>query len=219
MGCDIHIWIEKRVNGAWIPAETYSEEGDDPHYQSDIYQGRNYRLFSVLADVRNYDGVKPIAAPRGIPEDASPIVAELVRGYGDHSYSWFTLRELLDFNWMQPHRHATQVSGDEYVRWSGWDKANGVHPKTAFRSRGGPGIVTITMGEADEMLAGIDAYDFAARAAKGAEMERFNVEVEWFAPIVRECGDFFNETIPALIQMAGGSRNADDLRIVFGFDS
>lgn len=213
MGCDIHIWIEKRVDGQWQPAEDYQEEG---LYQSDIYQGCNYRLFAVLADVRNSDDVKPIAPPRGVPQDASTIVQELVHDYADHSHSWFTLRELLDFGWMRPHRHATQVNGTEYERWSRWDKREGVHPKSSFPSRGGPGITTITMAQADEMLVGLD---WTARARKGEQMERYNVDIEWEAPIVRECGDFFSETIPTLIKMAGGSRNADDLRIVFGFDS
>lgn len=74
------------------------------------YSGRNYGLFAILADVRNGRGfagvkigepTKPIDEPRGVPEDASPeYVAEVETWGGDgHSHSWFTLAELMAYDW------------------------------------------------------------------------------------------------------------------------
>jgi len=54
MGCDIHLFVEKRTNGKW---ECLNElENDDGYlstpYEKEIYHERNYSLFALLADVR-----------------------------------------------------------------------------------------------------------------------------------------------------------------------
>lgn len=70
------------------------------------YDDRSYRVFSILADVRNYDDIEPIARPRGLPadftlgdvdEDGEPVGGEKYHAgvwMGDHSFSWLTLAEL-----------------------------------------------------------------------------------------------------------------------------
>lgn len=90
MGCDIHLFVEKRVGGVWVDI---TEKEDDP--------GRSYLLFACLAGVRNSHDVTPVAEPRGIPSDASPAVHEHVAAWGDdlHSKSWLTLAELLTYDW------------------------------------------------------------------------------------------------------------------------
>lgn len=110
MGCDIHAVIERRRN-------TYGD-----HYRwlnsGDPDLGRNYELFAVLAGVRNYGGITPIAEPRGLPAfrewkqdgderwiswdheaDTEPpcgVVEEMAERYGvdGHSHSWLTLAEI-----------------------------------------------------------------------------------------------------------------------------
>jgi hypothetical protein len=54
-----------------------------------------------LADVRNSGGVEPIDYPRGIPEDLSSGYKYAVdRWDGDgHSHSYFTLDELMNYDW------------------------------------------------------------------------------------------------------------------------
>lgn len=96
MGCDIHIRTEvKQDNGLWVLADLFDKDGD----VTEVYTGRNYRLFSILADVRNYNRIKPISNLRGIPEDCSD---ETLKSYKDwdmdaHSATWYTLRELEDY--------------------------------------------------------------------------------------------------------------------------
>lgn len=128
MGYDIHMYVEKYENNEWIPvagkhpmfdfyynqslkALTESERilkfqqaknYDTTTMDKWFYCDRNYTLFSLLANVRNYDGeIEPISEPRGIPEDVSDFVnSRWESWHGDgHSDSYFTLKELLDFNW------------------------------------------------------------------------------------------------------------------------
>jgi len=69
----------------------------------EIYDGRNYDLFGVLADVRNPPEDGPISEPKGLPDDVSMAVRMLG---GSQNYkvrldrfdyskpSWYTLDEL-----------------------------------------------------------------------------------------------------------------------------
>lgn len=91
MGCDIHSYIEVRdsENEPW----TFLCEGP--------FRYRSYSYFGLLAGVRNYSAVQPIALPRGIPEDASTLVSEECEDEDAHSRSWFTASELLGYDWDQ----------------------------------------------------------------------------------------------------------------------
>lgn len=84
MGCDIHTFAEKKTETGWkcLDFQPFSE--------------RNYALFGLLADVRNYAAVTPVAAKRGIPRDCDPfILDEWDRMRGDaHSASWISMEEL-----------------------------------------------------------------------------------------------------------------------------
>ena len=54
-----------------------------------------------FAGIDTGDGFVPIDDPRGLPDDISPLVrkeAEHWEGDG-HSHSYFTLKELKEYNW------------------------------------------------------------------------------------------------------------------------
>lgn len=88
------------------------------------FNWRNYSVFAFLADVRNYDHCEPLSEPKGLPEDSeylnsiSPYAYDtnpmngkpipeneretIKSGVLDtdyHSHSWFTLKELIDFDY------------------------------------------------------------------------------------------------------------------------
>jgi len=69
MGCDIHLYIEYK-------SKKTEFDGYNPGWQSfggSINPGRNYAMFALMADVRNYysDGKLPVLVERrGMPEDA-----------------------------------------------------------------------------------------------------------------------------------------------------
>lgn len=103
MGCDIHTFVEIKKNGEWQKAniempDDYSGTTLEP------FDNRSYSMFAVLAGVRNYSGITPIKEPAGIPEDAS---FAFNTEHGEwaswaHSGTYYTLKELLDFDWDKP---------------------------------------------------------------------------------------------------------------------
>ena len=122
MGCDIHIRTEvkryrsndkERQNGVWICADKFVVNhdhilyGEEERYsvENEIYEDRNYRLFAVLAGVRNNYDVTPISPPRGLPVDASDETKQYHNSYGSdaHSESFLTLEELEQYqHWEHP---------------------------------------------------------------------------------------------------------------------
>ncbi len=101
-------------------------EVDKPYYD-----GRNYNLFAILADVRNGrgfagiktgDGFNPIAPPRGLPDDVSPEVKAESDSWScdGHSHSHFTLREILDYDWNQKTMLSGWVDHEGWMAWKNW---------------------------------------------------------------------------------------------------
>lgn len=120
MGCDIHLYVERKVDGKWVSADMWKPDPDTDEEEGGprmiveradrFYKGRNYDLFGMLANVRNGrgfagcvtgTGFEPISMPKGLPEDVSPEVkAESDCWNGDgHSHSWLTLAELKAYDW------------------------------------------------------------------------------------------------------------------------
>jgi hypothetical protein len=104
MGCDIHIYLEynrnEEVSGIkWESADVFDYKGN----QVPIYIGRDYVLFSILADVRNNIKnycIAPISKPKGLPDDLSNYVIDEYKKHLEryiiHSCSYYTLRELYE---------------------------------------------------------------------------------------------------------------------------
>jgi hypothetical protein len=89
MGTDIYGWAEERSTsrgwkGLWR-----------------LHIHRNYGLFAALFDERNSGHLIPLAARRGIPEDASDEFRREFAGESpeDRRATWVGLWELLRFHW------------------------------------------------------------------------------------------------------------------------
>lgn len=111
MGCDIHLYKEKLVEGRWTEADEWTEneyyaraiaageeDTNEPRLVVDWkkrFTARNYALFGFLSD-----GVReshPFSfAPRGFPGDASPLVKACYEMWGvdAHSASHLTVAQL-----------------------------------------------------------------------------------------------------------------------------
>jgi hypothetical protein len=133
MGCDIHLFTERRADSAsaWEPfvvrtvcswcdgtgknrdgAECYGCKGSG---KEPGYSGRNYDVFGQLANVRNGigccgvdtgDGFEPIAMPRGFPPDLSPALASI---FGDD--------EMTDDEYDAAHATYGSSGGDHTPSW------------------------------------------------------------------------------------------------------
>ena len=105
MGCDIHMHVEYKTDNGWCCGDYFELDRrstiDNPrYYYIDLYDNRNYALFSVLANVRNYADTEYIDEPRGLPDDVTDFVKEDYDSecWDVHSCSYFTLKELIDFH-------------------------------------------------------------------------------------------------------------------------
>lgn len=112
MGCDITMFVERRVAGgsAWeyvapfLLGDEYDVKTRGESYHRPPFNWRSYGLFGFLADVRNYSEVPPISQARGVPDNVSEHVR---REYGDdlstvyHSSSWLSLTELVKHDYDQ----------------------------------------------------------------------------------------------------------------------
>lgn len=99
MGCDIHAYKEKLVDGKWVTADKgwadkYDEGCIDVPYEN-RFTDRNYNLFGVLSRGvrRDFDFA---FSQRGLPDDACPEVAARALGWGcdGHSHNYVSLAEL-----------------------------------------------------------------------------------------------------------------------------
>lgn len=94
MGCDIHLYFEqKNMKGEWEEVKV-----DERILPDD----RDYRLFTFLAGVRNYDDfeIEPQFPKRGIPEDTSMPKKETEYFFmGDHSFTYAYVNEILEAPW------------------------------------------------------------------------------------------------------------------------
>ena len=120
MGCDIHVHIERKYERdgkvTWYSADHYKynpyhfmypeEECERELELVPVYRRRDYLLFSILCGVRNYTGVEPMDEPRGLPDNVSNVVATDSEWWGSdgHSHSWFTVKELLNYQKNHPYR-------------------------------------------------------------------------------------------------------------------
>ena len=239
MGCDIHFYVEKRnaESGKWELVDELVREGEGDEswvstdYHKSFYNGRNYNLFAILADVRNgrgFAGIKtgegfnPISDPRGVPEDASEGYKELVECWdGDgHSHSFHTIRQLLDYDWTQ----ATQLQGwtnlAEWERWSEWNRKQGHGPRSYCGGVSGPNIKHVEPEEMDELVKRFDALESRdLRETFLAEHGSTYALAKWTEPYYRAADNFLSSALPRLLALAGGTSGLDDVRCVFFFDN
>jgi hypothetical protein len=84
-----------------------------------IYDGRDYALFAILADVRNDGKRKSITDyPKGLPGDCSEAVKRLALEWGDdgHSHSYLNLRELKEYYKSTPHVVKSGMVSEEWAK-------------------------------------------------------------------------------------------------------
>lgn len=142
MGMDVYVEVEVRHKGRWWNhvvsfACTHCERfaPRECHYCRGTkklarWNTRNYFVFAMLGVGAMCDLVAPIAPIRGLPQDVSPEVRGMAYetleddegdflSLGDHSRSWLSLRELLDYNWEAEIMDADDPPARPLRAWAG----------------------------------------------------------------------------------------------------
>lgn len=215
MGTDIHPVVEVRGgDGKWKavkPPEPPKDSSEYKWYRPESWTWdfpRNYDSFAVLADVRNggFAGVEtgepfvPISKPRGLPNDADTGIGDREWAYGDHSFSWLLLSEILGYDWTRSRKQYGVVGPEDYREWkkTGRPKSwsGGACPATAY---------TVTHAEMEVLCeAPISGLSPCTR-------------VEWMDADRDSCWALLRfvkaiqDTLPGV--------DPERIRIVFGFDS
>lgn len=216
MGCDIHLYVEKRVDGVWTSADKWTDEDDcglDVSFEDRYFRDRNYEVFSILADVRNSEGYSTIAPPRWLPDDASPEVQAAWDAHGEHTPSWLTLAELLAFDWTQVASRSGWVNGVEFRRWNRWDREHGFGPRSYYGGVSGRMVRHVSVDEMVSLVSTTPAED--GDVAVADPLVSTYCLAEWREPYYRSARNFISECITKLLRLG----DHDDVRIVFWFDS
>lgn len=257
MGCDIHLYVERRdQDGIWHSLDTWNDDPDEPGRKSvykwgpgfeqlagPIYRERNYDLFAILADVRNGrgfagcdtgDGFNPIAAPRGVPDDASPEYAAEVASWdgNGHSHSWLTLGELLCYDWTQTTKRRGWVGPSDWARWRDYGRPDSWcgdiwggkvthHSNADFEAAWQKVRATKGYPENRHAAAHIGRKDPDGMEDTAAFIRHLGgapyTQVEWVVSYHDACSGFWSDCVPKLLALSQGRFN--DLRIVFFFDN
>lgn len=213
MGTDIHPRCEIMKKGVWfdVTAHVNMELWD-------FLEQRNYTLFAVLANVRNgygFAGVKTgdplryISHNRGIPSNSPNAGQEESYMFGDHSLTWVTLKELIDYDWEQINSVTGVISEEQWLEF----RRKREPPMSYSQGVSGRNIVTISEKEAKELY---DKDNNELRRDEENEDVVYYVRVEWQTKLINRVGNFVKKTIPYLQSLV---ENPHHLRIVMGFDS
>jgi hypothetical protein len=205
MGCDIHCWAEaKKPDGTWDVVPGIVTRDTEPGNPGEAVEGRNYALFALLAGVRNYDDVVPLAEPRGIPHDGSDYYLKMVENWGGdgHSHSWLTLAELLAHDWAKGVKETGLVSAFHYAEW---------------KSRGFKGNPkTWNLGMSGKRLPSTEAMDEWI-AKHGTPLDdiscRVHVYMEW------QRTDTYHDFPSAVLHRLHRFGKPEDVRLCFFFDN
>lgn len=215
MGCDIHIHVEVWVNGRWRGVRGTSPYWDSNWYDGErlcyegwIYNGRNYKLFGILADVRNGwgfagidigDPAEPISVPKGLPHDLSSELKENVDFDWGHSHTYLTLQELQEYNWDKELVFRGYVNPSNYKSY----KENG-YPDGWSGDVSGSTITKVSNEEMENVL----------MANEHAINKSYYTNIEW----TMKASEYllFDEVLHELSNLSTSPQN---VRIVFFFDN
>ena len=213
MGCDIHAYCEVKRKGKWVlMGDIFPYVYYDPSHPEDDYNtatsdcvfvGRNYELFGILAGVRGSgDAFIP---PRGVPNNASKEFKKIVDGWGSdgHTHHWYTLKELLEYDWFGNKTYSGYVSVYEYAEYKKDGRPSDWYDSKLKKCK------VITNEEMDEVL------KKHKKEKRMSDNDEFAITyITWKQSHSNFCGDFTNSL--SYMKLLGDPK---DVRMVFFFDN
>jgi hypothetical protein len=243
MGCDIHMYAEKKIGDTWYPFtppehNKWYEPGDEKeggpasrplalNHDDVIWEDRNYRVFSMLAGVRNGIGfasvktgepITPISKPRGVPEDVSAEVKTEIDEWGcdGHSHSWLTLKELEAVPW--DHRLIRQCGHVDARQFQTYEKDG--EPDSWGQPLSFRGLQVVTNDEMRELIAahGIEVPEDSWHDSK-INGVAYLTEVAWSHTWAEVARGLLASMANLKIAGAAEGFEPDQLRYIFFFDN
>lgn len=220
MGCDIHIWVE-RLN---YVGSGSSKRWEMVATEDATYHNRNYRLFSLLAGVRNNAraAIKPISEPRGLPLDVSKEVATAMEDAGYHSKSWLTLGEIRAADLDTPQTYTGVVDalnaarifmGEQPQAWSGdvFGRDIVFLEEKAMRAE-----LEKHPGYWADLVYAPETFELPS-AAPG-NLRNLRHRATWKRPLSLDCEGFM-KWLDVMEDVAYWDSRREEIRLVFAFDN
>lgn len=236
MGCDIHLYTEKRTapGQPWelfrvyypcrwcVSGRSSVDVLDDGHCfackntkKQHGYDEQNYDVFAQLAGVRNENNIEPIAEPRGWPGDVSPDLRKFARHVTKHGWNKRThklCQELYEKHGTTPGEHSHSWLSLRELQYYDRHKVaehSGIISIEAFRTWDGKEPMTYCRG-----IGGAHTKLLTTEQARRGD-DGTHVAVEWQSTAEEDGGFFWKTFVPLLAEHG----DPDNIRIVFGFDS
>ena len=227
MGCDIHPAIEFRQS-AEMPWKTllnknpyFGKYGDEKEMTASLHIDRDYDLFAVLGNVRNGsgfagcdtgDGFDSISDGRGVPDDISDEAREALSD--EHSATWFTLAEILAFDWDRSTKHRGCVSVGTFAKW---DRMKEFNPQPEEWSGGCSGS-SVKFISNDEMREVLKNEPELAKETGIFPPSGLHTWIEWENSYTADTTQMWTKILPKMLNL-GRQYGFDNVRLVMDFDS
>lgn len=216
MGCDIHVFVERKINGVWthVPeslgpiSHLYTIHNMDYFNERTWRPERNYQLFAILANVRNYGkAIVPLSSPRGIPNDVSNYVKKQSDDFDmdGHSHSYFLISELLQFKKTNKLEFRTYLNINQYEKFLDGANINSLNIDWSL-SRELDDYKLLSNDDMKELVNNIVLLDD----------NNYLTAIDSYEPLDKCQLSFFDYYLP---EMAKLDSNPKNIRVVFWFDN
>ena len=229
MSADIFLFVDVRNpgSGQWESVDQWHLDPDYPgqlmcDQEKRFYWESNYWLFSILGDVRNEDGLVPLAPDRGVPADASAQYRlKISQHEWAHSPSYCTLAELLAYDWTRTATLSGFVDVEGYTdyrqngqpdSWSGGHS----HALTVSEQEMATALAEV-VGDKLYLIYRQPELRRTISAKLGANDSHFQMvqtSIKWSAPYYDCVPTFLSKTMPRLWRLG----RPDDVRCLFFFE-
>jgi hypothetical protein len=184
------------------------------YHLPDYFRDRNYRVFSVLANIRNDYGIPYIQEDRGFP---TGVTTEAVAKMSDeHSQGWVSLAELKDYDYHQEYTVSGVVEASQYRKFL----ATGKSPTSWSAWVGGPAVTLSPQEYAALLESPIELLSMDPRVGPGYNpLKRYYITAEWPDDLYGAVQALPKQWVPYLENLVPKGGTDEDVRVVFDFDS
>lgn len=139
MGCDIHVYVERRQRFTPEELEAMDEQSRKwntrwDNLSQEFHPMRNYLLFSILAGVRG--SIEPLVPPRGLPDDL---------GWRTEEDAWVRIA----YGWEPDGKECTEERAQRWIEYGAATRGSYTPYQSKHKDEDG-GWVEIMVGEEHE---------------------------------------------------------------------